>query len=117
MPLDESKHSTGKTQRRKCESGLRNEGSSPSLRSGDLASGRAFYNRQLSPLHTARSWNNADLVNRAIDRVLEFFTHLETSFFASSPAPLAFIQSARNAITPTLKNVNTLARQEMDFPP
>lgn len=72
--------------------------------------------RQLPPLHTARTWNNADLVSRAMARILDFFTHLETSFFASQPAQISFIQSARNCILQTLKNMNNIARQEMDFP-
>lgn len=72
--------------------------------------------RRLPPIHTARSWNNADLVNRAMERVLELFTHLEQSFFAPSPAHLGFIASARKAIEATLKNMNAIAREEMDFP-
>lgn len=72
--------------------------------------------RHLPAIHTARTWNNADLVNRAMARTLDFFAHLEASIFASSPAHLGFIQTARQAITATLKNMNTIARQEMDFP-
>ena len=72
--------------------------------------------RQLPPVHYPRTWNYADLVKRAMDRVQEFLDHLETTVFANDLNQLQFIGLARTTIAATLKNINNVAQQELDFP-
>lgn len=62
-----------------------------------------------------RTWNNADLVNRAMTRWLEFMGHLEFSFFDKDPLQQKLIQTARRTIQLSLANIDKIARNEMDF--
>lgn len=62
-----------------------------------------------------RTWNNADLVNRASKPLLEFLEHLEKSYFSGAITDAASIGSARKTILYSLKNLNALA-VELDFP-
>ena len=71
---------------------------------------------QQNPLRkNPRTWNNAEMVNRAISRLLEFLDHLEFSFFAGNTAQIGMIRTARKTIQLTLKNINSIAQIEMDF--
>lgn len=63
-----------------------------------------------------RRWNNAEMANRATIRLLEFLDHLESVFFAGDTAQIGIIHVARKTIELTLKNINAVAKREMDFP-
>jgi hypothetical protein len=62
-----------------------------------------------------RTWNNADLVNRAMAAFNQFLVHLETVFFANDAAQHGLVRTANRSLNLTLQNLNTLARQELDF--
>ena len=66
-------------------------------------------------LKNPRTWNNAEMVNRAIERLLEFMDHLEKSFFVGDATQIGLIGLTRDTIQLTLKNINSIARIEMDF--
>ncbi len=72
---------------------------------------------QQDPLkRNPRTWNNAEMVNRAANRLLEFLDHLESSFFAGDATKADVIGAARKTICMALKNINAIARAELDFP-
>lgn len=72
---------------------------------------------QQDPLRrNPRTWNNAEMVNRATSLLLDFLDHLESVFFAGNVAQIGMICAARNTIQMTLKNINAVAKREMDFP-
>jgi hypothetical protein len=78
---------------------------------------RAVYERRQNPTHpNPRTWNNADLANRAMIVFGEFLDHLEASFFANDTAQQGLVRTARGALTSALQNLNALAHQELDFP-
>lgn len=62
-----------------------------------------------------RTWNNAEMVNRAMVLFLEFLDHLEVLFFAGDSAQIGMIRSARKLIKASLKNINRIAKSELDF--
>jgi hypothetical protein len=62
-----------------------------------------------------RTWNNAEMVNKATSLLLEFLNHLESVFFVGDSAQIGMIYAARKTIQLTLKNINAVAQSEMDF--
>jgi len=77
---------------------------------------RATHELHRDPLRqNPRTWNNAEMVNRSISRLLEFLDHLKSSFFAENAEQIGMICSARDLIQITLKNINGIAQEEMDF--
>ncbi len=77
---------------------------------------RAVLELEKDPLRrNPRTWNNAEMVNRAMKPLLEFLDHLEAVFFAGDGAHIGMICSARKTIQLTLKNINAVAKREMEF--
>ena len=71
---------------------------------------------QQDPLRrNPRTWNNAEMVNRATSLLLKFLDHLESVFFVGDNAQIGMICTARKTIQLTLKNINAVAQSEMDF--
>ncbi len=78
---------------------------------------RAVYEHRQNPTHpNPRTWNNADLANRAMIVFGQFLDHLEASFFANEMAQQGLVRTARGAPTSALQNLNALARQGVGFP-
>lgn len=74
------------------------------------------HERRQSPIQKAPpTWNNAEMVNRAISRLLEFLNHLESSFLAGNPAQVGMIRTARNTLQRLLMDINNVPRAEMNF--
>lgn len=68
------------------------------------------------PLRTnPRTWNNADMVDKAAKRLLNFLDHLEHQFFAGDAGQIGMIQTARKTMDATLNNITRVAHVEMDF--
>jgi len=77
---------------------------------------RATHELHRDPLRqNPRTWNNVEMVNRSISRLLEFLDHLKSSFFAENAEQIGMICSARDLIQITMKNINGIAQEEMDF--
>lgn len=77
---------------------------------------RALHERRQFPMQgNPRTWNNADLVNRAMAAFLPFLDYLENTFFSNDQGQQNFVRSARTTINRTLANLNTLAKQDLDF--
>ena len=62
-----------------------------------------------------RRWNNAEMANRATICLLEFLDHLESVFFSKDTAQVGIVRIARNSIQKTLRNINAVAKRELDF--
>lgn len=62
-----------------------------------------------------RTWNYAEMVNRAIGPFLELLDHLESYFFLGDAEQIAMICTARTTIQQTLKNIDNVALLEIEF--
>lgn len=79
---------------------------------------RAAQELQQDPLRqNPRTWNNAEMVNRAFGQFLKFLNHLEFNFFVNDSAQIGMICTVRKTIQDTLTNINSVAQMEMDFKP
>ncbi len=77
---------------------------------------RSIQELQKDPLRrNPRTWNNAEMVNRAASLLLDFFDHLESVFFAGDVGQIGMISTARKTIQLSVKNINAVAKREMDF--
>lgn len=77
---------------------------------------RSTQELQKDPLRrNPRTWNNAELVNRATSLLLDFLDHLESAFFAGDVPQIGMICTARKTIQLSVKNINAVAKREMDF--
>ena len=62
-----------------------------------------------------RTWNNAEMVCRANQFVLEFLDHIEATFFAGDAVQIDMVRSARGMIQMTIKNLHNISTMEMEF--
>ena len=65
--------------------------------------------------HNPRIWDSAELVTRAIERVLTLLSYLETNYLVYEPGWPTRLANERRALTALLTNMNLLARAELEI--
>jgi hypothetical protein len=73
--------------------------------------------RQMGVGHKPRMWNSADLVTRAMDRMVPFMMFLASTYFASEPVLAGQVRRAIDLLRSYVKGMNSFAQSEnLDIP-